>query len=271
MIVLGQTAALLAYLLAGLLLARSLAEGGRSVPWTSSAALAVGVLVHAATLLLFAQRYGELPLAGLGPSLSTLGFVVAVFVLGAASLGEARPLGIAVVPVAAILSGAALMVGLSPPATEAYFGSRVWFSLHVLLAFGGYAGLALASGAGLLYLIQLRELKDKRFGRVFRFLPSLDKLEELGRGALAVGLLSLSIGLVLGWAWTMRFRGGLELDDPKVAWAVGTWVVMAAGLAIRGGGPRRQRWGAAVIVAGFVLVVASYLVLRLGETGRTFF
>jgi ABC-type transport system involved in cytochrome c biogenesis permease subunit len=253
-----------------LLLVRSLTSGGRAVPWTSSAALAAGVLLHVAALALYTVRYGALPLTGIGPSLSTLALLVALFVLGAASLGEARPLGIAVVPLAAVLSAFALALGLTPSDAGDFFGSRAWFSLHVLLAFGGYAGLALASGAGLLYLVQLRELKDKRFGRVFRFLPSLDTLEDVGRRALAVGLISLTLGLALAWAWTVHFMGSMELREPKVAWAIGTWVIMAAALGFRGGGPRRQRWGAALSVVGFVVIVVAYLVIRAGTIGGGF-
>ncbi|MEN8373830.1 MAG: cytochrome c biogenesis protein CcsA [Gemmatimonadota bacterium] len=268
MIVAAHTLALVAYLVSALLLVSSLARGRRQVPWTASAALAVGAVAHIGGILAYVTVFGELPLAGIGPSLSTLGLVVALFVLGAASLGEARPLGIAVVPVAAVLVGSALALGISPSGAGGYFGSRPWFYLHVLLAFAGYAGLALASGAGLLYLLQLRELKDKRFGKVFRFLPSLDKLEDVGRRALVVGLTALTIGLALAWAWTVRFEGSLQLGEPKVAWAIGTWFVMAIALGFRGGGPHRERWGAALSVAGFVLVVVAYLVMRLGMIGE---
>lgn len=271
MIAVLHAAALAAYVLSAVLLVRSLAQGGRSVPWTASAALAAGVLLHAGALAWFTARYGELPLAGIGPSLSTLGLVIALFVLGAASLGEARPLGIAVVPLAALLCALAIALGVTPSEPGDFFGSRTWFYLHVLLAFGGYAGLALASGAGLLYLLQLRELKDKRFGRVFRFLPSLDTLEDVGRRSLVVGLISLTLGLALAWAWTVHFQGSLQLGEPKVVWAVGTWLVMAAALGLRGGGPRRERWGAALSVGGFVLVVVAYLVLRVGMIGEGFF
>ena len=60
--------------------------------------------------------------------------------------------------------GYATPAGYQPAGPDRVFGRfDAWFYLHVLLAFGGYAGLALASGAGLLYLLQLRELKDKRF------------------------------------------------------------------------------------------------------------
>ena len=42
------------------------------------AILAVGVLAHAAALFAYVQRVGQLPLTGLGPSLSFAGFVLAV-------------------------------------------------------------------------------------------------------------------------------------------------------------------------------------------------
>ena len=46
-----------------------------------AALLAAGVLAHAAALLAFVQRVGQLPLTGLGPSLSFAGLVLAATLL----------------------------------------------------------------------------------------------------------------------------------------------------------------------------------------------
>jgi HemX protein len=174
------------------------------------------------------------------------------------------------VPLTAVLLAIALFIGPAPSGEPLAF-SGVWFSFHVLLAFIGYAGLAVAFAAGLLYLLQFRELKGKRLGRVFRFFPSLPALDTIGRRGLLVGFAALSAALLLGWAWTIRFRSTFAVSEPEVIWGMLTWLTFAAALAIRyGNGPNTERRAAFVTVIGFVFVIASYLFLRLFVPGGTF-
>jgi len=252
-------------------LAAALARGRGSVPPWCLVVVVAGVLCHGAGLGAFAAAFGELPLVGIAPSLSSLGFVIAVLATGAGALGEGRPLGLVLVPLVALLVAVALGLGLEPAGEELSFRGP-WFALHVVLAFLADAGLAVAFAAGLLYLLQFRALKGKRFGRVFRFLPSLGTLDRVGRRALAIGFPALSLAIVLGWAWTVRFQRTFAVRDPEVIWALLTWVVFAAALgARRAGGAQRDRRGALVSVIGFVFVVLMYVVLRLSMAeGRVF-
>src|SRR5690606_4571167 len=127
--------------------------GGRMAPPRTGAALIGGAMaVHAAALIAYTASYSEPPLVGLAPSLSTLAFLITAF-LFVTSLSETRPVGIVLVPLAAILLAIALLIGISPSGEPLAF-SGVWFSFHVLLAFLGYASLAVAFAAGLLYLMQ---------------------------------------------------------------------------------------------------------------------
>jgi HemX protein len=169
------------------------------------------------------------------------------------------------VPVAAALAAVAEVAGLHPAEQELAFRGP-WFTLHVVLAMLGYAGLTVAFAAGLMYLLQFRELKGKRFGAVFRFFPPLDTLDRIGRRALLVGLPFLTVALLLGWAWAERFGPPMGFGNPKVVWGVVTWLVFVVALAARsrgGAGPARR--GALVSVIGFAVVVAAYLALRVAE------
>jgi len=252
-------------------LAAALAGGRASVPRWCMAVIAAGLLCHGAALAAFASEFGELPLVGIAPSLSSLGFVIAVLATGAGGLGEGRPLGLVLVPLVALLVAVALALGMAPTGEELSFRGP-WFALHVVLAFLSYAGLAVAFAAGLLYLLQFRELKGKRFGRMFRFFPSLVTLDRVGRWALAIGFPALSLALALGWAWTVRFQHSFAVRDPEVIWGLLTWVVFLAALAARrAGGAGRDRRGALASVIGFVVVVLMYVVLRLSMAeGRVF-
>jgi len=131
--------------------------------------------------------------------------------------------------------------------------------------------MALAFAASLLYLLQFRELKDKRFGRVFRFVPSLETLDRLATRALVIGFPALTLALTLGWAWTIRFRHSMSLNDPKVMWALFTWVAFAIALLARRGRVDADRRAARMTVTAFAAIVVVYVVMRITMSGRGFF
>jgi len=254
--------ALLLYAGAGLLWLHSLLRGGgrRSevyAPWV----VAVAVGVHAVALVRYSLAFQTVPLVGLSPSLSSLALVLGISLLAILAQGEAKRVGLLVVPLIIILEGAALMIGIRPTGAPLAFRGP-WFALHVTLAFVAYAGLAIAFAAGAMYLVQFHELKTKRLGRVFQFVPPLGTLDRLGRGALAVGFPALSLALLVGWLWGVQFGQALGLKDPQVIWGLLTWLVFLAVLVGRrtvGGGGRRA---ALMVIVGFAVVVVSYVLLR---------
>lgn len=255
--------ALLFYIGAFVLWAGALWRGGRGreTGWAFGLA-AAGVATHLVALADYTAAHGELPLTGLGPSLSSLALVIGLGLMATLALGEASRVGIVLVPLILLLEGTATVLGVEPRPGPPLDFQGAWFSLHVTLAFVGYSGMAVAFAAGLLYLIQFHELKVKHLGRLFRFLPALATLDRLVRTGLVVGVVTLGLGLALGWAWTVRFRGSLEVGDPKVVWGVFSWAVLVASLATRLGPGRRDRRGAVAAVVGFSVVAAAYVLLR---------
>lgn len=261
-----HTAALVLYAVTAVLLGLSLARGANRVPPAATGLLALGVALHGGALAAFTARFGELPLVGLAPSLSVLALLVSLGSLILAAL-RSGPLALVLVPVAALLAAAAEVAGLRPGAGAAEAVYRgPWFILHVTLAMLGYAGLTIAFAAGLMYLLQFRQLKGKRFGAVFRFFPPLDTLDRVGFRALLAGLPFLTAALLLGWAWAQRFAPDMGAGNPKVVWGVVTWLVFVVALAARGGRQPHARRSAIASVVGFALVVAAYVVLRAAET-----
>ena len=261
--------ALLSYGGAATVLGLSLAAARRDPPLTALLLLLGGLGLHAAGLAVFTTRHGDLPLVGLGPSLSTLAFLTALSLLVAGALKEARPLGVVLLPLVTALCLAALLLGITPTGEHLRFGG-VWFLFHVVPSFLGYAALALAFAAGLLYLLQFRELKGKRFGRMFSFFPSLETLDRVGHRALVTGFVALTLGLLAGTVWVTRFADA-QAVSVKIAWGVLTWLVFAMALLARRRGVTGDRRGAAVAVIGFVVVTVTYIVLRVAvPSGRLF-
>lgn len=254
--------ALLLYIGAFVLWVRTLLDGERPGGPTVAALLAAaGVAVHVTALAGFVARYDELPLVGLAPSLSTLSLVMGLGLLAALAMGEAGRVGILLIPLMILLEGVAVALGVEPAPTTLDFRGA-WFAFHVTLAFAGIGGMALSAAAGVLYLIQHRELKHKRMGRMFRFVPPLATLARMGRVGAVTSLVVLSLALALGWAWTVRFRQSLQGEDPKTLWSVFIWGVILAAVLARRGGTGRERRGAVASVVGFILIVASYVLVR---------
>lgn len=262
-------AALALYAGAAALLGVSLARGDRRLSAAATAVLGLAAAVHAAALAAFTAAWRELPLVGLGPSLSVLALLIALGSLGVATLGRTGPLGLVLAPAAAVVQAAAVIAGIRPGAEVMDFRGP-WFVLHVTLAMIGYAGLTVAFAAGLMYLLQFRELKSKHFGAVFRFFPPLDTLDRVGRRALMAGLPFLTLALLVGWAWTERFHRPLAPGNPKVVWGVLSWLVLALALAVRAPAGRRAERGALAQVLGFLVVVISYVLLRAASAGGGF-
>lgn len=86
---------------------------------------------------------------------------------------------------------------------------------------------------------------------------------------MATGLTTLTLSLALGFAWTYRFRSFLGAGEPKTLWGVFIWAVILAALwARRGTGGERR--GAVASTTAFVVIVLSYLVVRVVEGGGLF-
>ncbi len=254
--------ALLLYIGAFTLWVRVLFRGtqGRLILLASLGA-AVAVTAHGIALLDFWYRYGELPLMGPGAALSSLAFVGGIALMGTLPIREVARVAIVILPFIVVLQGTALLFGIHPPEqTPAFQGAG--FILHVTFAFLGYQGFTLAFAAGLLYLVQHHELKEKRMGRFYHYIPPLGTLDRLGRVGGWVGFVALSLALLFGTGWALMNPEAISVTDPKVIWAVGSWVLFLGVVLARLGRGRTEYRGALAAVAGFALVVLGYIFLR---------
>jgi ABC-type transport system involved in cytochrome c biogenesis permease subunit len=256
-----HAAALLCYAAGALVLGAAFA--GKTPDARVGTVLATaGVLLHALGLLAYQRAFDQLPLTGLAPSLSALALVIAVFLLLLELLGDLRSIALLVLPIVIALLLGALLSGLTPTGTPLAFRGA-WFAVHVVFAFIAYAGLTLSFAAGVLYLLQFRELKDKRLGRVFRFFPPLPTLDRAGRAGVVVGFPALTVALIVGWSWTLQFRSAMTTEQAQIIWGMFTWLVFAALASLRiSRAAGRERRSALASVIGFVVVVIAYLVLR---------
>lgn len=245
-------------------------RAGRDPGGAEVTAVGAGLAVHAAGLLLYAVSYRSLPLVGLGPASSSLALFISLFVFAASLKTDLRAAGLFLLPPVLLLLGEAMVVGIEPSSRQIAFRGP-WFILHVSAIFVGYAGLAAASAAAIMYVLQFRALKRKEFGSVFSFFPALDSLDRLNKVGLAVGFPALSVGLLAGWSWTLTFGRGLALDNAGTILGMVTWGAYLAAIAARARpGPRGER-AAVISVVAFLLTFVAFLALRLTARGTGFF
>ena len=250
------------YGVASTLLGFSLAREARRLPTIASILVALALAIHAVALADYTSSWNQLPLVGLGPSLSTLSFLIALGTLIVATIGHAATVGLFLIPLVTLFTAVAVFVGIAPSGDPEVFEGG-WGALHVLFALIGLAGLAVGAAAGLMYLLQFRELKSKHFGAIFRFSPPLETLDRLGRIGLLVGFPFLTMAVVLGWAWTANFQPPDAPGSSKMVWVVLSWGVFLAALLARMGQGRKGERGAIASIAAFVVIVVLYVFLRL--------
>ena len=175
--------------------------------------------------------------------------------------------GAFVMPVTLILMAAAAFmpdkgVGEIPPALKSY-----WLPFHVTFSFLGDALFGLAFGAGVMYLIQERQLKRKRPGAFYYRLPSLEVLDAINYRSLTVGFPLLTLGIITGSIWAQYAWGTYWSWDPKETWSLITWLIYAALLHARLSVGWRGRKAAWFAIVGFFAVLFTFLGVNLLLSG----
>lgn len=132
--------------------------------------------------------------------------------------------------------------------------------LHVISAIGGVALFALAFAVALMYLLQEREVKGKRFGALFSRLPSLDALDRLNQRLVRSGFAVHSVALVTGALVAKNAWGSFWTWDPQQVAALVVWLLYGAMVQLRHQGVHGRRY-ALLTLAGFVLVLGSMIAM----------
>jgi len=146
------------------------------------------------------------------------------------------------------------------PGEPSSFG-RLWLALHLVPVYVGYAGFAVAAGAGGAYLVQEQLLRRKGSGALWRRLPSLETLQRVEWAALSLGYPLVTVGLVVGLVWAYQRASPLGqawYADPKVLGGVVVWLFYTAVLHLRLFLRLQGRRGALLTVAGFLLTLVSF-------------
>lgn len=221
--------------------------------------LGLGVAAHILALLDFVRAHGQAPVTGLGPALSLAALLVAVLLLVVELIAREVSLSLAAAPLAAGLAAVANVAGLAP-ASLASGVQGAWLAAHVALSFLGIASFATGAAAGVMYMVERRELKARRFGAIFRFFPPLDTLDRVNHLACVAGGAALTLGVAIAVAYSVEFR---TVNMPQILWGMAAWAALAVIALGRAVGGWQARRAALVTSASFAAVVLLYVALRM--------
>jgi ABC-type uncharacterized transport system permease subunit len=164
-----------------------------------------------------------------------------------------RLLGLAVMPLAALLFVVSRVGGGTASGERSHYGN-LFLVLHVGLVLAAFAGFTLAAALAGLYVVEERRLQRHSPDILRRRLPSLVVLEQLTTRTIVISLPLLTVGLAAGLIRLHEVGG--TFDASMVA-AVVTWLVYAGFLAARATG----RNAAYLAMLGFALVLVTRIAL----------
>lgn len=216
-----------------------------------------GFLGQTAFLYLRGERIGRCPLTNLFEVFIFLAWAMVLFYLLIGPTYRLSLLGVFTSPVVFVLQiGALLFPGLDrvAPARSVVNG---WMELHAAASIVAYGAFALAGIAGVMYLVQERQLKTHHLRSIFFHLPPIRDLATANLRLILTGFALLTIGLGAGFA-----VGGLASHAVKIAWSVGVWLIYAFILGAEYGHRLSPRRGAWLSVGALAIVVCTLWGIR---------
>jgi ABC-type uncharacterized transport system permease subunit len=251
--------ALLLYVAAEGFSIASLRKNSDALGRVTTLLLASGLVLHFAALQVRARRLHSVPYRDLSDSVSFFAWMIAVAYVFLLFRHRERSTGPFLIPLVIVFLLISLLARPLPaPAKRALSGPL--FAFHVTMAILGYAALSLAFILALLYLVQDRQLRQRKTGLLFSRLPALDVLDRMEHTAIAVGVSALTISLTLGMIWAKKNWGTVwdaKLGATLLVLFVYIVALFSAPLHLKG------KKTALVSVVGFSLILFSYTVVNL--------
>jgi ABC-type uncharacterized transport system permease subunit len=207
-------------------------------------AIGLGFIFQTAFLSIRGHTLGRCPLTNLFEVFIFLAWSVALIYMLVGPAYRLSLMGAFTAPLVVLLQGFALLAPIDLPHTAKLPGNS-WLEFHASISLVAYGAFALAGIAGVMYLVQERQLKTHQLRSIFYFLPPLTDLFAAITRLLWCGFALYTLGLVSG------FFVGQPLPTVQVICAIGVWLLYAAILQGRHLRRLAPRWVAALCIIGF--------------------
>ena len=207
-------------------------------------AIGLGFILQSAFLSIRGHAVGRCPLTNLFEVFVFLAWSIALIYLLVGPVYRLSLMGAFTAPMVVLLQGFALIAPIDT-AHSVKMAPNPWLEFHASISIVAYGAFALACIAGVMYLIQERQLKTHQLRSIFYSLPPLTDLFRAITRLLWWGFALYTLGLASG------FFVGQPLPVVQVICAIGVWLLYAAILQGRYLRRLAPRWIAALCIIGF--------------------
>jgi ABC-type transport system involved in cytochrome c biogenesis permease subunit len=234
---------------------------------TATTLLLAAALAHTFVIGMQTMEIGHVPVAGATSAISTFVWLLTLSYLYVEMTTDERAMGVFITPLLVALQAIpAFRPGVEDRAAVL---QGPLFGVHVSSLLFAYASFALACVIGITYVLLFKEIKAKHLGFFYARLPSLQVLDRMNHGAIVIGWVFLTVGIIVGAVWAAQARGGygagdprvqnMSIEDPKIFVALLCWLVYSFELFAA----RRIGWGgrrtAYLSALGFVIVLFNFV------------
>jgi len=223
--------------------------------------LALGLVAHYFALLDRTRGLHTVPYHDLYGSMSLFGWLLALTYLGLEVFHRQRSVGAVVLPFILVFFLAAHLAPadrLAPPPARGPV-----FAFHVTLSILAYAAFALSFVLSLIYLAEARLLRNRTLGPVVWRLPALELLDRMSQSSVLIGLVTITIGTILGFVWVDRLSGQSSYFDPKYVITLFVLALYIVYFRLARSATWRGARASKLCIFNFVIVVLSFTVVNL--------
>ena len=184
-------------------------------------AILLGFILQSAFLYVRGHALGRCPITNLFEVFIFLGWSVALIYLAIGPAYRLSLMGAFTAPLVLVIQGFALLAPVDIP-HRMRVAVNPWLEFHASISMMAYGAFALACVAGVMYLVQERQLKTHQLHSIFYHLPPLTNLFAAITRLLWFGFALYTAGLVSG------FFTGEPLPQLKMICAFAVWIFYGA-------------------------------------------
>jgi cytochrome c-type biogenesis protein CcsB len=221
--------------------------------------VACGFGCHTLFLILLGLQRGHFPITNLPEALCVFAWCISLTFMIANFRYRIHALGAFILPLVSVLTIFSQVAWEENHSIPERLRSG-WVYFHSSVAFLAYAAFFLTFIAGVLYLIQEKELKHKNFRFLYFRLPSLQVCDELLRRFLFVGFVAMSLTIISGAIWAQQAWGRFWSWDPKQTASLITWAIYFILVNYRLSAKWHGRKAAYISIVGFVSTLCTFAV-----------
>ena len=211
-------------------------------------AISSGFALQSGFLFLRGHALGRCPLTNLFEVFIFLSWSMVLLYLVVGTAYRLSLLGAFTSPLVFLFQIFALVAPIDGPAA-ARTAPNPWLELHAAISIVAYGAFALAGVAGVMFLLQERQLKTHHLHSIFFHLPPIHDLALVMKRLILTGFILLTVGLLAGLA--------VRLDLVKVTWGVGVWLIYGAILQAEKWKRITPRRVAQMAVAAFTITLST--------------